>query len=79
MNPDDDTMYNIKTLDDIKQFVERYPYHPITAAWRDLLTDNELVGNEEWIFDDFVREAEQQASDGDLSAYDLERLFGEPS
>ena len=39
-----------------------------------MLTDMNRFG-EEWSFEGFVDEAEEQASDGNLSSYDLEQLF----
>ena len=66
--------FHIQSIQDIKYFVEQHPEHPISTAWQDMLTDMNRFG-EEWSFEGFVDEAEEQASDGNLSSYDLEQLF----
>ena len=68
-------MYHIKSIEDVRQFIKAHPEHPISAAWGDMLFDNENFG-QEYSFDEFAAEAEIQVCEGILSGYDLEQLFG---
>jgi hypothetical protein len=55
-------MLSIETIDDVRRWVKKHPNHIITAAWKDMLSDMDELG-EDYNINAFFDEAYCQMSD----------------